>query len=421
MEVRVDKLGSATLYSQIVALMARAAVDRPRLAMLADRVARPFLIFVLLAAASAAGFWWRTNPAMALMAAVAVLVVTCPCALSLATPAAMLTSAGLLARNGVLVRRLQAIEVLAEIDTVVFDKTGTLTQSGMHLRATQTRAGFSAPDALHVAASLARHSLHPVSRALVEAACEQTNSLEWPATDVREHAGQGLEGKVETSAGRDRQFRLGSAGFCHVESWPGDGLQVYLSDGDGWLARFEFGEVLREDAVQAVAALQASGVEVHVLSGDRQEAALRLGNRLGISRIQGDCTPDIKLAYMHALQQQGHRVLMIGDGLNDGPVLAGAHASVAIGLAVPLAQAQSDFVIPGGQMRMLPVMLAHAASTMRVVRQNLCWAAVYNAVCVPLAIAGWMPAWLAGLGMALSSLVVIANAARLSKFKRFNA
>ena len=420
-EVRVDKLGSATLYSQIVALMARAAVDRPRLAMLADRVARPFLIFVLLAAASAAGFWWRTNPAMALMAAVAVLVVTCPCALSLATPAAMLTSAGLLARNGVLVRRLQAIEVLAEIDTVVFDKTGTLTQSGMHLRATQTRAGFSAPDALHVAASLARHSLHPVSRALVEAACEQTNSLEWPATDVREHAGQGLEGKVETSAARDRQFRLGSAGFCHVESWPGDGLQVYLSDGDGWLARFEFGEVLREDAVQAVAALQASGVEVHVLSGDRQEAALRLGNRLGISRIQGDCTPDIKLAYMHALQQQGHRVLMIGDGLNDGPVLAGAHASVAIGLAVPLAQAQSDFVIPGGQMRMLPVMLAHAGSTMRVVRQNLCWAAVYNAVCVPLAIAGWMPAWLAGLGMALSSLVVIANAARLSKFKRFNA
>ena len=420
-DVRVDTLGNATLYSQIVALMARAAVEKPRLAMLADRVAKPFLWFVLLAAAGAAGFWWRTDPAMALMAAVAVLVVTCPCALSLATPAAMLTSAGLLARNGVLVRRLQAIEVLADIDTVVFDKTGTLTQAGMRLRATQTRTGISAPDALQLAASLARHSLHPVSRALVEAACGQGNPVEWPVKDVQEHPGQGLAGRVDSSARRDGQFRLGSAGFCHVENWPGDGLQVYLSDENGWLARFEFGEVLREDATQAAAALQARGIEVHVLSGDRQEAALRMGCRLGISRVQGDCTPGIKLAYMQALQHQGHKVLMVGDGLNDGPVLAGAHASIAMGLAVPLAQAQSDFVIPGGQLRMLPAMLTHATSTMRVVRQNLCWAAVYNAVCVPLAIAGWMPAWLAGLGMALSSLLVIANAARLAQFKRITA
>ena len=420
-EVRVDKLGSATMYSQIVALMAHAAVEKPRLAMLADRVAKPFLWFVLLAAAAAGGFWWRADPGMALMAAVAVLVVTCPCALSLATPAAMLTSAGLLARHGVLVRRLQAIEVLAEIDTVVFDKTGTLTQAGMRLRDVQTRVGLTTPEALQLAACLAQNSLHPVSRALVEAANEDGNSAKPTVENVREHAGQGLHGRVMPSSGWGAELSLGSADFCRVENWPGDGLKVYLSDEHGWLAKFEFDEILRDDALQAASFLQAGGLELHVLSGDREEAALRVGQRLSIGRVRGGCTPDIKLAYMRALQQQGRKVLMVGDGLNDGPVLAGAHASIAMGLAVPLAQAQSDFVIPGGQLKMLSAMLVHATSTMRVVRQNLCWAASYNAVCVPLAIAGWLPAWLAGLGMALSSLLVIANAARLARFNRVKA
>ncbi len=413
--VRVFRLGSATLYSQIVALMARAAVEKPRLAMLADRVARPFLWFVVLASVAAAVFWWSTDPARALMAAVAVLIVTCPCALSLATPAAMLTSAGLLARNGVLVRRMQAIEVLAEIDTVIFDKTGTLTQAGMGLEGTQTRIGTTTHDALQLAASMARHSLHPLSRALVAAAGEGTTQA--ALLDVQERAGQGLECPIPPVTGRGGQLRLGSAGFCGVEGWPGHGPQVYLSDEDGWLARFEFGEVPRADAAQAVSSLQARGIEVHLLSGDQPDAVLRMGRQLGIHHLQGGCTPGVKLACMQALQQQGRKVLMVGDGLNDGPVLAGAHASIAVGLAVPLAQAQADFVIPGGQLAMLPALLAHAGSTMRVVRQNLCWAAAYNAVCVPLAVGGLLPAWLAGLGMALSSLLVVGNAARLAKFK----
>jgi Cu2+-exporting ATPase len=142
-----------------------------------------------------------------------------------------------------------------------------------------------------------------------------------------------------------------------------------------------------------------------------------VAKQLGIKEVQGDCTPQNKLERLQALQQQGRKVLMVGDGLNDGPVLARAHVSVALGQAVPLAQAQSDLVMPGGQLLMLPKMLAHARQTLRVVRQNLCWAAAYNAVCVPLALMGWLPAWLAGLGMALSSLLVIANAARLSRLK----
>jgi Cu2+-exporting ATPase len=416
-QIRVDKLGAATFYSQIVALMAKAAVEKPRLALLADRVARPFLWLVLVAAAGAAVFWWNTNPAMAIMAAVAVLVVTCPCALSLATPAAMLSSAGLLARHGVLVRRLQSLEALASIDTVIFDKTGTLTEAAMGLRETWTRSGLTASDALRLAAGVAACSLHPVSRALVEAALVVEPSAVCDVKDVREYAGQGVEGTVQPTHKWGERLRLGSAAFCGVEAQGSSGLQVYLSDERGWLARFEFREMPRADAAQSVAALQAQGIDVHLLSGDRPQAVLRMGNQLLIHHIEGGCTPSTKLARLQQLQQQGRKVLMVGDGLNDGPVLAGADVSVALGMTVPMAQAQSDLVIPGGQLRMLPLMLNHARFTMRVVRQNLCWAAAYNAVCVPMAIAGWLPAWLAGLGMALSSLLVVANAARLARFK----
>ncbi|MES2400852.1 MAG: cation-translocating P-type ATPase [Pseudomonadota bacterium] len=416
-QIRVDKLGAATFYSQIVALMAKAAVEKPRLALLADRVARPFLWLVLVAAAGAAVFWWNTNPAMAIMAAVAVLVVTCPCALSLATPAAMLSSAGLLARHGVLVRRLQSLEALASIDTVIFDKTGTLTEAAMGLRETWTRSGLTASDALHLAAGVAACSLHPVSRALVEAALVVEPSAVCDVKDVREYAGQGVEGTVQPTHKWGERLRLGSAAFCGVEAQGSSGLQVYLSDERGWLARFEFREMPRADAAQSVAALQAQGIDVHLLSGDRPQAVLRMGNQLLIHHMEGGCTPSTKLARLQQLQQQGRKVLMVGDGLNDGPVLAGADVSVALGMTVPMAQAQSDLVIPGGQLRMLPLMLNHARFTMRVVRQNLCWAAAYNAVCVPMAIAGWLPAWLAGLGMALSSLLVVANAARLARFK----
>lgn len=419
-QVRVEQVGPATRYAQIVALMQRTSVDKPRLALLADRVARPFLWCVLLAAFTAAVFWWSTDPARALMAAVAVLVVTCPCALSLATPSAMLTSSGLLARQGVLVRRLQAIESLAAIDTVIFDKTGTLTESHMGLRNVQVRAGITAAQALQLAAAMAQHSLHPVSRALVAEAGRSGPLESVQVTDVAEVMGQGLEGRLAPSSSSSvpqctGQVRLGSARFCNVEGWPGDGMQVYLADGQGWLARFELGEAVRADAVQAVAALQAAGIDVQMLSGDRAATALRMADRLGIRKAQGDCTPQAKLAHLQVLQQQGHKVLMVGDGLNDGPVLAGAHVSIAMGLAVPLAQAQSDFVMPGGQLMLLPAMFGQARRTMRIVRQNLLWAAAYNAVCVPIAVAGWMPAWLAGLGMALSSLLVIANAARLAR------
>ena len=422
-KVRIDQIGQATRYAQIVALMERASVDKPRLALLADRVAKPFLWFVLLAASMAAAFWWDTDPARAVMAAVAVLIVTCPCALSLATPTAMLTSAGLLARQGVLVRRLQALESLAGIDTIIFDKTGTLTEARMGLRAVTTREGVTTRQALDLACALARLSLHPVSRALVAAAEAQAPGAFLSGTpnitDVREFPGLGLQGRLETAL--EPVFlgpiRLGSARFCNLESPPHDSLQVCLADDSGWVARFDLDEAIRPDAHEALALLHRAGVQVQMLSGDRTAAARRVADLLGIGEVQGDCTPHSKLEHLQQLQLQGRRVLMVGDGLNDGPVLASAHVSVAVGKAVPLAQAQSDFILPGGQLLMLPKMLAHARRTMRVVRQNLWWAAIYNVVCVPWALTGYLPAWLAGLGMALSSFLVIANASRLAHIK----
>ncbi len=420
--VRVDQVGQDTRYSQIVALMERASVDKPRLALLADRVARPFLCFVLLAAASAAAFWWSTDPARALMAAVAVLVVTCPCALSLATPTAMLTSAGALARRGLLVRRLQALEALSAIDTVIFDKTGTLTEDRMGLQSVSSRRGVTPAQALQLARALAQYSLHPVSVSLLRAASELVveteHAMKTPmVVDVKEFQGMGMQGTLVGSPVPEctGRLRLGSARFCELPESAADGLEVCLADDNGCIARFALDEVVRADAAGAVAAFQARGIQVKMLSGDCDAAARRVAACIGINDVQGDCTPQDKLQTLQALQQQGRRVLMVGDGLNDGPVLATAHVSVAVGQAVPLAQAQADFVMPGGQLLILPAMLSQAGRTMLVVRQNLWWAAAYNAVCVPLALAGWLPAWLAGLGMAMSSLLVIANASRLSR------
>ncbi len=405
--VKVEQLGKSTRYAQIVALMERASVDKPRLALLADRLARPFILLVLLAAAGAAAFWWRNDPGRALMAAVAVLVVTCPCALSLATPAAMLASAGFLARRGVLVRRLQALEAFAGIDTVIFDKTGTLTSDAMHIVSTAVREGVSAERVLQTASAVAQHSMHPVSRALVAAS---KATMVDTVSDVKEVLGQGLSANSEYG-----QIRLGSAKFCGLETLPADSVQLYLVDEHGWLASFAIEEDIRPDARNAVCALQEAGIEVQVLSGDRLQAVQRVASQVGISVVSSDCTPQDKLSHLQSLQQQGRHVAMIGDGLNDGPVLASAHVSIAIGKAVPVAQAQSDFVVLSGKLILIPQMLIQARRTMLIVRQNLIWAALYNAVCVPLAVMGWLSAWIAGLGMALSSLIVILNAARLAR------
>jgi P-type Cu2+ transporter len=415
-QVRIDKIGQSTRYGQIVTLMERVAVDKPRLALLADRIARPFLLAVLFAAVASAAFLWHTDHSRALMAAVAVLIVTCPCALSLATPAAMLTVSGALARSGILVRRMQALEALTTIDTIVFDKTGTLTEDKMTIGEIVSHTSLSKVQALHIAAALAQHSLHPVSRALVDAAkLFPIVKVDSEIENVKEVTGSGL-----TANSIYGHLKLGSAQFCvldnvHIDRLNEQVSKVHLVSDHGWLASFEIVEAIKPDALFAISTLQQNNVKVEVLSGDQASSVTNVTNKLGIKSYIAECTPQHKLAHIQALQKQGHHVAMVGDGLNDGPVLATAHVSIAMGQAVPLAQAQSDFVVMGGQLSMVPHLITQAKRTMRIVKQNLIWAAAYNAVCVPLAVTGLLPAWLAGLGMALSSLLVILNAARLSR------
>ncbi len=435
LRVRVDKAGSDTRFATIVALMQSAATEQPSLARLADRLAKPFLITVLLAAALTALWWWPRDPAHAMMLAVAVLVVTCPCALSLATPAAMLAAAGRLAAGGVLVRRLQALETLARVDTVVFDKTGTLSTDAQQLAAIQCRAGLSPQAALAMAAALACHSRHPAAKALHAAAQavpanDGRPAQEWLASEVQEIAGLGITAKVQAvdavtnlaggalqASGASLAMRLGSAQFCGLPQASGDASSVILADAHAWLATFTLREVLRPDAQACVHDLAAMGLAVHLLSGDAPGPVALAAAQLGIApqRAHARCTPDDKLTRLRQLQAQGATVAMVGDGMNDAPVLAGAHAAFAFGQASSLAQSQADLVVLGSELAAITDALLLARKTMRVVRQNLAWALLYNAACVPLAVAGYLPAWLAGLGMATSSLLVVANAARLAR------
>jgi Cu2+-exporting ATPase len=208
---------------------------------------------------------------------------------------------------------------------------------------------------------------------------------------------------------------MGSAAFCAAPSRAGHHLQVSLADASGWLASFELAEQVRPEAAGVVRALAQMGLTLKVLSGDGPAAVAQVAQAVGIADAQGGCSPQHKLQALQALQAQGHKVAMVGDGLNDGPVLAGADVSFALGQAVPLAQSKSDFVLMGGQLQVLVSTVQRSRQTMRIVQQNLWWAAAYNAACVPLALMGWLPAWAAGLGMALSSLLVVLNALRLSQ------
>jgi Cu2+-exporting ATPase len=421
--MRVDRLGDETRFAQIVSLMEGASTTKPPLAKLADTIAKPFLAGVLIAAGLACAYWWSIDPGNALMVAVSVLVVTCPCALSLATPAAMLSAAGALAKRGVLVRRLEAFESLAAVDTVMFDKTGTLTCEVMALGKITKRVDVAEFDALGMAAALGQHSLHPASKAIAEAArlayCSVTT---WQVSDLKEQAGQGIAAKLSAPAQpeRSRALWLGSASFCGLPDQNSAMLTVHLSDDQGWLASFELQEMIRPDAAQTVAELLRMGIEVHLLSGDASAASHRVAEQVGIKNAKGQCSPQDKLTFLRQSQVQGHRVAVVGDGLNDGPVLAGAHASFAFGQAVPLAQAQADFLVSGNRLADVLDAVRLSRRTLLVVRQNLWWAAFYNAICVPLAILGWLPAWLAGLGMAASSVLVVLNALRLSSTAQFS-
>jgi Cu2+-exporting ATPase len=463
--MRVDQLGAQTRYQRIVALVERALTERPAFVLATDRLAVPFLWAVIALAGGAWLAWQWIDPARATWVAVSVLIVTCPCALSIGAPVALIAAAGQLARRGVLVQKLDALEALTHVDTVVFDKTGTLTEDRL-VPADVVRLGDLAvdpgttkaladADLLTLAASLGEHSRHPLARALSKAGGkgqpDTAGEVSAPTDNARDHllwhdvseqAGAGLQARLSLQsggAGEAPTWRLGSAAWCGLAPGVGDESArpaVWLArlDGEVWRAqaRFEFDEVLRPDAGAAVHTLQQRGLKVQLLSGDQPASVSALLTRLLPGATPADagastradavtwralCTPQDKLDELQALQQAGRHVLMVGDGINDAPVLARADVSVAMGSAAALAQARADVVVLSNRIQDIADLHLGAARCMRIVKQNLSWAVGYNIACVPLALVGWLPPWAAGLGMAGSSLLVVLNALRLTRWK----
>lgn len=421
----LETIGESTQYGQIVNLINQAAIEKPRLSQLADRVARPFLFFVILSAAVAAALLWHIDPARALMTAAAVLIVTCPCALSLATPAAMLASASAFVKRGILIRRLQAIESIANIDTVIFDKTGTLTEDHIEVQSITYKQGLTEGGVLALAAAVAQHSMHPVSRALVSANQQNTDQSPITLTNIQEVVGSGINATLQANAIYadliNMHLKLGSAKFCGITEPSELSQQVFLADANGWLATFSLHEAVKHNAALAIQQLKDANLSVELLSGDQAHTVVNTANEIGITQFQAACSPQDKLSRLHALKEQGKNILMVGDGLNDGPILASAHVSIAMGKGVPLTLAHADYVLLNGDISQIPQLIRHARKTMTIIKQNIAWAIVYNVVCIPLAFFGVLSAWLAGLGMAVSSIIVVLNALRLTTFSETKA
>ena len=417
--MRVERVGADTRYEAIVAMMREARTRRPASMLAADRWAAPFLWAVLLLAAGAAAVWSVIDPSRAVWVAVSVLIVTCPCALSLAAPSALLAATTAMARRGVLLRRIEAIEGLACMQTLFIDKTGTVTEA--HGRGVQmlrfdgdgVGRGERLSDAAlrGIAASLAGWSAHVLAKAL--AVEGEADSSTW--TDLRETPGQGMQGR----AGDGALWCLGknpSQGPLQARAANDAGdPQTWLSRNGEPVACFRFVEVLRPDAAAAVLALQRDGVRVVLLSGDAPARVERMAHTLGVAEHHGGLSPQDKLATVRAAQARGERVAMVGDGINDAPVLAQADTSLAMGEGVHIARAQADGVLVSNALGDVVRARVLARKALRVLRQNVVWAVTYNAACVPLALVGWLPPWAAGLGMATSSLVVVLNSLRLSR------
>jgi len=410
--VRIEKTGADTVLSSVLRLIERAAAEKPRMIELADRTAAWFILFVLVLAAAAGMFWAVTAPERTLPVVVAVLVATCPCALSLATPVALTVAIAELAARGIVVARHQAVEALARATDIVLDKTGTVTRGDLRLGGITPLARFPAEDCLALAAAIESASEHPIAKALA-AAGGRFPAL--PVAGIRNVPGAGVEAWVD-----GRACRIGTAEFAggvtHASAaaaQDGDDTLVWLGDESGPLACFRLGDELRPEAVEAVAALRALGLRVHLLSGDGARATGELARRAGIDIVRAQADPDEKRRYAADLQQRGHLVAMVGDGINDAPVLAQADVSVAMGNGTRIAQTRADAVLLSENLRELPRAVGYARRTLRVVRQNLAWAFVYNLLVLPLAVSGFLAPWGAALGMSASSLLVVLNALRL--------
>jgi Cu2+-exporting ATPase len=408
-ELEVTSSGSATRIAAIAQLANRANLDRPAIVDFTDTVARYFVVCVLVLAATAFVFWSFVDPSLALTAMFATLVVSCPCALSLATPAAITAATTALRRVGFVVTRAHVLERMARATNVIFDKTGTLTSGLPCLTRTTTHASLDADGCLAIAAALESHANHPLAKAFLTAS-SGGRTLSPDAVSI--HPGAGVEGDIDGTA-----YRLGHAEFCGIPEHGAAGAlkYVYLSSQGAPIARFEFTEALRVDARATLEALGELGLGTELLSGDQAGPTRIAAAKLDNLPVTSGASPEAKLAHVQALVEAGRRVVMVGDGINDVPSLAAATVSIAPLEATDLAKHESDAILLTRGLAPLAAAFRLARRTRRIISQNLGWALGYNLLTIPLAALGLIPPWLAALGMSLSSLLVTLNAARLSR------
>lgn len=411
-ECEVSKDPDDSTVSMIGRMLLKSQTFRSRYTQLSERYAGWFVAVVLVVAGLTASWWLDHDVTMLFPATLAVLVISCPCALSLATPAAIASSSRALLEEGVLLTRGAALEILDTIDTIVFDKTGTLTSGSPGVFNTvinPNREMFSTASALNIAAGLEVDSSHPIARAFADIPVNRGSVM-----DIINHE-NGVEGRVDGT-----KYRLGNAAFTNVNvvDIPGGLGRIWLADEEGWLARFDLDDGLRESASETVAALKAKDFELVILSGDHPQAVASVAQRTGIDTWHAEQTPRMKMDFLESLQREGKTVLMVGDGSNDAPVLSVANVSMTVSGASELANSTADFIVTGRSLKYIDYILNTGSKTRLVIRQNLSWALAYNLLAVPFAAAGMIVPWMAALGMSLSSLLVVLNSGRLARRKR---
>jgi Cu2+-exporting ATPase len=419
--IEVTRIGESTSLAALQRMVDEAGRERPRIIELANRAAVAFLWAVLAIGAATLVGWWIVDPAQALPNAIAVLVATCPCALSLAAPAAIAAAQSALAQRRILLARTAAIETLAQANLLVCDKTGTMTTGEPSLLRQLLLRDADPEQVLAIAASMETLSTHPYSRALIAAAQSLQKSLP-PLADGRVEASAGIEATLG-----GRRYRLGKTEFALVDKAAahrgtiaaivareaiGAASYVVLADTDGPVAVFVFGERLRDDAATMIDAVIEQGIDAVLLSGDRREPVHSVAAALGIERALAHQTPESKRGWVAGQQRAGHRIAMLGDGMNDAPVIAQADVSIALASGSTLAQARADLIVLSSRLADVQYAFAVARRAMRIVRQNLGWALAYNVIIIPLAAFGYVSPAIAAAGMAASSLAVIANALR---------
>lgn len=414
--INVTHTGDNTVLASIHRLLEGAQLNKPKIAQLADRIAAKFVLAILFITSLVAIYWYAHGSSQWLEYAIATLVVTCPCALSLATPTALTAASGQLAKLGMLPISNNILETFAKATDFIFDKTGTLTSGKLSLVNIELLSDLDKGQCLQIAAALEAESEHPLAKAITSKKINDSIS----ARNCRNTPGSGITGTID-----NKKWCIGNLKFIE-QNFPGnsikelkpnnnDHITIVLASEEEIVATLSFTDTIRDEAQTLISLLKEQNTQTHLLTGDYKNIAIKVGNEIKIDNIAAECLPDEKLKYVHKLQEQNRIVVMTGDGINDAPVLAGANISIAMGSGSQLASMHADMILISNQVQHIASSFLLAKKTLTIIKQNMSWAIIYNFIAIPAAALGYVQPWLAATGMSISSLVVVLNALRLSK------